>query len=154
MRKRFLLYLASLLFVLSINGSALACMCAEPSLTDSYRNSEAIFSGKVIEIKKVIKKVKFSPGSTFTFEVNQYKFRIDESFLGLEKAKTVIVSDDGTRCDFPFRQDETYLVWAHEDKQGELGTNSCTPTGLLKESKDALDFLQKKTAEKSGTVSH
>jgi hypothetical protein len=134
-----------LTLLLGACAPVLACFCINLPLSESYKKSDAIFTGKIVGIEKFTKNLKLSKIRTTTIEVTEYKFEIAKTFLGLEKSKTVSIFVDGTNCDFNFKKDETYLVWAYQDKQNDLVTNSCTPTKLLEKAGAELDFLQ--TAE-------
>jgi hypothetical protein len=134
-----------LVLLLGAGAPALACFCAGLPLSESYKKSDAIFSGKVVEIRKFNKDFQVSKIRTMSIEVTEYKFEINKSFLGLDKTKTVSIFNNGTSCDFYFTKDETYLVWTYRDKRKDLVTNVCMPTKLLEEAVEEMDFL--KTAE-------
>jgi hypothetical protein len=109
-------------------GKASACFCSPPAFSQSIMDAKAIFSGKAVEVssKKVV-------------------FAVEEVWKG-QVGEKITLGIDGSSCNYPFQQGETYLVYAlkHKDSyfsEYRLFTNSCTRTRRLGEAKEDIKKL-------------
>lgn len=152
--------LGSLFIVLGIaTGSALACECESmkgqslDSLVGKFLNtSTVVFQGKVIgfEYRKDIRNEymsgqKDAAGKPIGYETMVVRFEIESSWKGDLAPEITLATDqtlnaDGSTtnssCDFDFKRDTTYLVFARLNKAtGMPQTSEC---GLTREAKDAF----------------
>jgi hypothetical protein len=120
-------FAASLLlaFVLS-TGEARACSCVGMTLEEQIQNSEAIFSGVVVDVAESADPYA-SPGPV-TFDV-------EAAWKGVTGETAVFLGyEPGSSCDVGFEVGESYLVYAYlsgENGEGPLSTNICSGTKLL-----------------------
>ena len=117
--------------------SIFACDCIKPAndniqelVEADYKNSEAVFSGEVIEISN-------SPGSNIV----EVKFKVEKSWKNVLQREVVLVADRGKDCGYKFEFGKTYLVYA-QGKANNLETNICTRTSTSELNKD-INFLNK-----------
>lgn len=104
-----------------------ACKCVEEKTVEKeLESSEAIFSGKVIEINN---------------ENNNRKilFEVVDTWKGVSQTE-IILEDEWSSCSTDFFEGESYLVYAHEF-QGELTTDICDRTRELSSAGDDLATL-------------
>jgi hypothetical protein len=144
MNSRPLAALAS--FVLAILGfvfllpahCAYACQCTMlPEGMDVERalaDSEAVFSGEVVEIDPP------SPWkSSATIETDT--FRVSQVWKGSEqRTLEVHTALFGASCGYPFKEGQEYLVYAYAGKQG-LEVDLCNGTQRLTEAQADLEVL-------------
>jgi hypothetical protein len=145
------LLLHALLLMMFINNQAIysSMRCPLPkSVSDEYRDANAVFSGKVIaeEYRPVNQQVRIYPAGS---EVLTVKVAVDRWWKGGETEEVVLYtsvvrSPDGLvrfmSEDFVFRVGEKYLVYAYESKD-KLGTNVCTRTAKLENAGEDLREL-------------
>lgn len=111
---------------------AYACSCAGTSSSEeALQSSDAVFSGKVLEVGKLPPE---PPGSTtmpMPF-LNPVTFDVGEAWKGVS-GSSVIVHGEGPEpsCGIDFDRGETYLVFAHhtrEARDSPLQTDFCGAT--------------------------
>ncbi|TAH26871.1 MAG: hypothetical protein EAZ07_03065 [Cytophagales bacterium] len=106
----------------------LACRCKDTvSVFQSYLNASAVYVGKVVSIKDS------AHHKEVTFVVSQNIKHIYKS--------TVTLRVGHSSCDWNFKLDSTYLVYANKDVLGHLHTNLCTRTKLFSSSSEELKEL-------------
>ena len=125
--------------------SSLACVCLPQSPAQELERATAVFSGKVLKVKRH----KQSPDVYAFLEV---VFRVEEAWKGVnEKTISVFTSSTSLACGFSFKRGLTYLVYAH-GKEGRLSTSVCTRTGILEDAYNDLEELGSgKLITKSGS---
>ncbi len=114
----------------SINQSNEAARCAIRSLKDAFSNSEAVFSGKVLSVKK--------NGDTKTFE-----FKVEKYWKGAKAKKIKINVYETPRYQAFFEVGEKYLVFAEITEDGELRNVRCSRTRALSAAAEDLNSLGK-----------
>ena len=111
---------------------AYACQCTmPPGGQDPERvlaDSEAVFSGEVVEIEKDL-------------QTSKVTLRASEVWKGPQR-ETLEVSTprDGATCGYPFKEGQEYLVYAYTGKQG-LEVDLCNGTQRLTEAEADLEVL-------------
>ncbi|MBT2691655.1 hypothetical protein [Bacillus sp. ISL-55] len=108
-----------------------ACKCVEPqSVEKELESSEAVFSGKIIDIRT---------------EKNSRKilFEVEETWKGVSQTQ-IFLKDERSSCSLDFFKGESYLVYAY-DFQDELTTNICDRTKELSGAGEDLAALGKGT---------
>ncbi len=115
---------------ISANELANFAKCAVPSFSTGFKNSKAVFLGKVIgERKEGDEKI-------FTFAVERY-------WKG-GKSKTLEVRHYETmRYQAWLKVGEKYLVYAHKDENGNLFDSRCSLTKSYSQAKADLKLLGK-----------
>jgi hypothetical protein len=130
-------------FFLFNTGETRACDCIiftgdlKPLVETAYKYSSAVFSGKVIEVKR-----------DSHLRYISVRFRIEKSWKNNFLNEVIIktASDDGD-CGYDFIKGVKYLVYA-EVKENTIEANLCTRTAPLKNNKD-LAILNKIKMPKS-----
>ncbi|MBT2639804.1 hypothetical protein [Bacillus sp. ISL-39] len=126
-----------LFLIASFPAVTSACSCAElPTAAEELEQFEAIFSGKVMEIKE--EKVKGYMTKKVVFEVANIWKGMKESQI------TITTGLGGGDCGFRFIEGQEYLVYANEsDMYGakSLTTIMCDRTNTLSTLQDDLKLL-------------
>ncbi len=128
-------------------SSTLACSCLKAGILKGQNKADFVFTGKVIEINKIVTKEKMT-GSERTVDYKRYEFifeikHIHKRKKGFEHSEriTIITSGGGADCGNYFDLNKQYLVYAYkeqykvgwglEDQKAEkefMSTNLCTRT--------------------------
>lgn len=129
--------LAIVVFLLVSTGVAQACTCAPPpSPAQALSQSDAVFSGRVIKIKRV--KSKDALADLWGVEV---VFAVNTSWKGgRQKTVSVFTASQSAACGYNFSTGMTYLVYA-DASQGKLATSLCSRTSRLKDAREDLKEL-------------
>lgn len=145
--KHFLFVFLTLLILHSASSIAFACSCEgdpvgeteEHRVERSYQKAQAIFSGKVLRIKKG----KSHNGA-------QVFVRITKHWKGIDTQRTVVV-EDAADCMYGFRVGKEYLIYAYNlpnDKLGEnLSTSECSRNRELIDASKDLEMLNKQSKQ-------
>jgi hypothetical protein len=112
-----------------------ACSCAGGNITEKLERSDAVFTGRVIEI-----------GGTKNGDIGKlrkYTFEVDQAWKGQITKNTSIYSYDGgeASCGYKFKDNESYLVYSYLGTDGELETNFCTGNTEYQKAKSELGLL-------------
>ena len=143
-----LLLLSLLTFLLASTfgaKDARACTCVRGSPEEGLRESEAVFSGEVVDVDEDADE-DFVPGPP-PLHLNPVTFEIEESWKGVsEGQQQIVVRGDGpgASCGIQFREGKRYLVYASRGGEGEdgpLGTGVCEGTKPLAAAEDDLQVL-------------
>jgi hypothetical protein len=128
MRTVVLFLLTSLTYVPPSHGanSTIRCMIEAKSVKGTLKNSTAVFSGEVLEIRS---------GVNFL----QARFRVERSWKGVE-AEQVSVLTENTAESPHYRVGENYLVFAGI-RDGKLFTGTCSRTKRLEYAEEDLKQL-------------
>ena len=131
--KNFLIVIA---FLLALHDSGLACSCMPPGKpSEEMKESAAVFSGRVVEIRRNQRTDDF-------FARVEAVIEVERVWKGVEKATvSVFTSSDSAACGYGFKEGETYLVYASGDKEGRLLTTICTRTRRMKDAGEDLKEL-------------
>ncbi|MDQ0875424.1 hypothetical protein QFZ77_004083 [Paenibacillus sp. V4I3] len=97
-----------------------ACSCVGGSITEKLERSDAVFTGRVIEV-----------GGTKNGDIGKlrkYTFEVNKAWKGQITKNISIYSydGDGASCGYKFKGNESYLVYSYLGNDGELETNFCT----------------------------
>ena len=131
MRSVILTSFVVLAFSLAAERTALGCGCvslpgevtpeqARAKLVRDFNEAFTVFTGEVVELD--------------TFKV---KFKVDKIWKGgfgdeIVMRTGAVVNGDGTynssSCDYSFKRDEKYLVYAYGDTAAEMQARACTRT--------------------------
>lgn len=130
-------------FLLVICEVASACTCAgSKSPTDELKESKAVFSGKVLHLRRVKPAEKESGQVANWFADVEVVFEIQRSWKHVNKRLiSVFTSSQSSACGYGFRKGRTYLVYAGEFTGDKLATSICSRTRRLKDAQDDLKEL-------------
>ena len=113
---------------------ASACQCTMPAEKPTLADSEAVFSGEVVEIDQPSP---FKSGADLETDT----FRVYEVWKGPEQETLEVhTALFGASCGYPFKEGQEYLVYAYTGKQG-LEVDSCNGTQRLTEAQAHLEVL-------------
>lgn len=115
-----------------------ACSCAElSSVEEAFERSAAVFSGKVLDIKKK----KSLKGYTY----KSVLFEVTNTWKGVEQTQIIIITGEGGGdCGFNFIEENEYLVYANESTMygaKSLVSSMCGRTNVLISSQNDLAVL-------------
>ena len=138
-----MLVIATSLFVLSANAAS-ACSCLPTTPQQSLQNSEAVFSGRVVDVTEQSPAERrpgrrnedpnFLNGVKVTFEVS-------EVWKGNSERRLVVTtSDSSASCGYSFQEGQEYLVYASEE-DAQLKTGLCSGTKRLSDARADLAVL-------------
>jgi hypothetical protein len=119
-----------------------ACTCAAVSPCAAYYQADLVFIGKVVSSKQKKVKIKDREDKEIEVETDEFNFEVKEIFKGGDKISKISISGESTTCDFPFKQDETYLVFAYKIGNNEYITSTCSHTNKLSDAEEDLKFLR------------
>lgn len=139
--KRVKLGLLIVTFLLLNTDTSFACTCVgSQPVTQSLAQAMAVFSGKVVEIKRVKRESK--PGQQINLRNVEVVFAVNTLWKGAnQKVISVFTSSQSTACGYGFKEGRTYLVYAHGDAHEKLSTSICTRTRRLKDAREDLKEL-------------
>jgi len=112
------------LFSLFLTGQASACSCGRfENAEEHIQRTDVIFEGIALKTK--------SKGFLWwKSDDQQTHFQVIRTFKGqLGRAETIIHHNDPDICcicGVEFTKSETYLIFAHQNEDGTLYTNSCS----------------------------
>ncbi len=126
-------------FVFLIPDCASACTCAIESnpkerVEFAVSDSEAVFSGEVVDFQKGADSTIYGPTETVSFRVSEVWKGPEQETLEVHTALM------GASCGYPFKEGQEYLVYAYTGKQG-LEVDLCNGTQRLAEAKADLEVL-------------
>jgi len=134
--RRFNFFLIACVFTLVAVRSSIACTCAPPqNATQELKLATAVFSGKVLEVKRHKQSADLFANVEVVFEVEKVWKGVDE------KTVTIFTSSQSSACGYRFKEGRTYLVYAHGIAEGRLATSICSRTTSLKDAREDLKEL-------------
>lgn len=138
--RRVKFFLITCVFLLVGVKSSLACTCAPPqSASQELKRATAVFSGKVVEIKRHKQSSDFFAGVEVVFEV-------DKVWKGVNDQRvSVFTSSQSAACGYGFKEGRAYLVYAYGGADERLKTGICSRTRRLKDARkdsEELDTLK------------
>lgn len=134
-----------------VPAKAFACSCAAPPpAKKALSAAAAVFTGTVTEVVRIDERgtrTKFDPerdlpfieeamknGGKFPPDRVEVTFAIDRVWKGVEKDTVVLKTGIPVCCIciIPFREGETWMIYADASKDGSLSTSRCSRTTELK----------------------
>ncbi len=143
---RLILIVLIVIWVAAVTEPVHACQCREygTPICARFWRSDAVFFGRVIDIKPLKKK----PDDIYTYVM--VTFRLQESFRGVS-GNTVEIATAITICGPEFKKGKPYVVFAsYDDNTDQYFTGMCTGTGLTLETDEILSDLRKLTKRETG----
>jgi len=97
-----------ILFIISFPSNTSACSCAElPSVEEEFERSQAVFSGKVVDIRE--------KRSIKGYITKSVLFEVTDTWKGVKQSQIIITTGQGGGdCGFDFKEGQEYLVYANE----------------------------------------
>jgi hypothetical protein len=141
MKKNILSTLLIFGLLIFIQIDALACSCDLPipklslkqQVKKAWKSSNAVFSGKVLEITK----------QPQNFYVSVRLLVVDLWEGNLPKEVTITTGLGNGDCGYPFEVGESYLIYANGSDENKLSTGICHRTKNLLEKPQDLKILGK-----------
>ena len=97
-----------ILFIGSFPSITSACSCAElPSVEEEFEQSQAVFSGKVVDVRE--------KRSIKGYITKSVLFEVTNTWKGVKQSQIIITTGQGGGdCGFDFKEGQEYLVYANE----------------------------------------
>ncbi|WP_164744321.1 hypothetical protein [Paenibacillus xylaniclasticus] len=118
---------------------AYACSCAVASdIEEALDNHAAVFAGKVTKLDKgsSVQRIQSSADKV------EVVFLVDKVWKGeLSEETNVSTVRSEASCGYTFSDNISYLVFAYEDKEGNLHTGLCSGNMLLSEASTQIQQL-------------
>lgn len=116
--------------------TSFACTCAPPmSAARELERATAVFSGKIVEIRK-------HKQAEHIFAKVEVVFQVEKVWKGVEgRTVSVFTSSQSSACGYGFKEGRTYLVYAHGNAEGKLSTSICSRTRRLKDASEDLKVM-------------
>ena len=125
--------IAAVAIILASPADARACTCAAEDVKQAFERAGAVFEGTVTSI--------VSEGSQ-PDDSTQVELTVARSWKGVEADRvTVTTAGNEAVCGYRFAQDETYLVYASKNEDGELRVSLCSRTQPLSRAAKDLEAL-------------
>ena len=171
--------ICGLLLLLFFVGSqeTFACSCVGSVPCESFQRSDIVFKGRVVKTERFMNSqnqgTKEKPRVISWCKYRETYFEVLENYKGAKKGKTVKIYSGcgGGDCGYPFKKDETYVVFSSKagitkkkaDSRGreqesafhridpdKLWTSICSGTVKLNRARYALEFLANRRKRGSG----
>ena len=140
MKKIFLL--AASLLVLNSNPASGTCFCIPTTPKKNFKNSRAVFAGKVIDIVAQSDRNREASGSLARFKV---RFEVSNVWKGkVDKQQVVLTSEYSPGCGYSFEKGKEYLVYASGEELA-IRTELCNATKPLVNAQADLAVLEQET---------
>ena len=127
--KKVILSLLAVYFVSACAPEAFACSCGDPSVRERLRDADAVFVGKVVELRPA------EPDEDFPTAQYVVRFEVERRWKGAGGRELVAVADydqKGWCGDLNLTEGERYLVYAPREKGRLRVYTDCGPNRDLK----------------------
>src|SRR5687767_9897370 len=138
-------------FIFGVREAAAQCDCVGSNRENDYRgsrystvyeefeNSEAVFVGEFVEMKKIERPPAFKSDFPYEYEI---KLKVKKAWR--KNLEEIVSLRYWAGCLIGFKEGEEYLVYAFVQEEGVLRTNYCSRTRLLsKAAGDLKEFEEK-----------
>lgn len=134
--KNLALILLASAFIFLLADAGFACSCLAPSSpAEELDKAAAVFSGKVIEVKKHKQTDDF-------FTTVEALIEVDKQWKGIDKSRvSVFTASNSAACGYNFQKGQSYLIYAGGDPKERLTTSICSRTRNLKDAGEDLKEL-------------
>jgi hypothetical protein len=132
-------------FILGANTASAQCSCVNDrfSVYDEFKYSDAVFVGKVVDVKKIEGSKNTDKTTNTDYYEFQVRFKIKKAWKNdLTETITITNTDDDSSH---FEIDESYLVYAkvrYDDGVLRAHTGCCTRTKRLSEATKELQEFE------------
>ena len=130
----------SILLIGSFPSNTSACSCAEvPSVEEEFEQSQAVFSGKVVDVRE--------KRSIKGYQTKSVLFEVTNTWKGVKQSQMIITTGQGDGdCGIDFNEGQEYLVYAYKSTMygaKSLVTTICDRTNDLSVLQEDLTILGK-----------
>ena len=140
MKKIFLL--AASLLVLNSTLASATCVCFPTTPKKNFRNSRAVFAGKVIDVVAQSRRDRDTSDSLVAFKVT---FEVSKVWKGkVDKQQVLLTSESFAGCEYSFEKGKEYLVYASGEEL-TIQTSLCDATKPLANAQADLAVLEQET---------
>ena len=140
MKKIFLL--AASLLVLNSHLASATCFCIPTTPKKNFRNSRAVFAGKVIDVVAQSRRDRDTSDSLVAFKVT---FEVSKVWKGkVDKQQVLLTSESFPGCEYSFEKGKEYLVYASGEEL-TIQTELCKATKPLANAQADLAVLDQET---------
>lgn len=131
-----LFFLLSIAILVFSADTALGCTCAPPqSAANELKRAAAVFSGKVVKVKR-------HNEAAGVFATVEAVFKVKQVWKGVEEENIrVFTSSISSACGYGFKKGSTYLVYAYADEHGKLSTSICSRTARFEDRHEDFEEL-------------
>lgn len=136
-----ILQLSVLLFLINAAAAAaFSCSCMLGGAPcQSYGSTPVVFSGKVTAVETF---ETTREGVPFKIQQRRVRLAVLESFKGIDsQAVDVVTGQGGGDCGYDFKVNESYLIYAWEEK-GKLSTGICSRTRPMADALEDLEYIR------------
>lgn len=121
----------TLVFFLLISSNVYACRCIKPSQNDSFKNSESIVFGKVLEVATL---PDYDGSISIIKVLKSWKDKTNETIA--------IISI--TNCSYSFEKNKEYVLFLNKDRYGLYSTDRCSGNTLIDKDNTLINWLDSK----------
>lgn len=146
MKKLFGLIALSLAILFIGTQTAEACSCrGRPQGVKGFQTCEYYWYSEIVFIG-LAEKVSIESGQM------KVSFSVEKSIRGnVEKTIVIFTREDTGVCGYPFKEGERYFVYARKGSDEKLDVSLCSPTVLLKDAGDDLEYVKEIESGKLGS---
>jgi hypothetical protein len=119
-------------------SNAAVCLSGQPSVSEEFRSSDAVFVGYVISERA-------EPESKNYFDGDTYVVRIEEPLRGLLRGQIRLFSENSSGR-FPMIVGAKYLLFVYREL-GRTMVDACGNSGLVSERSEALSLVRRLKSE-------
>jgi hypothetical protein len=138
---------AAVVCAASMASAAHACSCLEPSIAVAKVESDAVFTGKAVAVRRVtLEKADSLQQQPLVRDYVEVRMRVDRAWKGVRAGTVARVRTAfyGSECGFPFSRGQEYLVYARRSGKSDnqsLVTSICSRTKWLSQAMGEIDTL-------------
>ena len=128
-----MLLFISILLLSSFPSITSACSCAElPSVEEEFERSQAVFSGKVVDVRE--------KRSIKGYQTKSVLFEVTNTWKGVKQSQIIVTTGQGGGdCGFNFKKDKN--IWSMLTSQQCTGESHLYPLFVIK-NQNNLSVLQ------------
>lgn len=116
-------------------GIADACSCERTDVAVAFKASDAVFSGRVVDVQ---------PSGESRSGVLKVTFQVAEVWKGIDAPTvSVVTPSNSAACGYGFTKGKSYLVYAYEEPEGKRQVSLCSQTKTLESAKPDFAILGK-----------
>lgn len=137
-----------LLLAFMVVRQSMACDCEQVSIREDYALSKIVVVGKVVAIYDTASEhASYSIYNTLDPAYPEkhgfwVKVEVIEDLKGTAPSKSFIIKPGWNNCDFYYKKDKKYVIFAHKDKNGHIRANKCSATFAYTDNQKLAVFNQ------------
>jgi Carboxypeptidase regulatory-like domain len=134
------------LLSLALPSATWACSClASGPPCDAAWKASAVFVGTVVELTRDVMPNGKGAAPVNGFLRTHVVFEVAEAYVGMEgrgKRVEIRTGTGGGDCGYPFQRTQSYVVYAHENEDGQLVASICSRTAAVDRAQADLAYLR------------